>query len=201
MKSTTSRRGQTSITHLMNFSLPPRPRQHQYYGSGRGARRSANWGGRSSYHAIDKSRYEPEWLTCVILAGLTTFVDTSMLIIDSSWILKKITMRKQRMRTFIWIGIACYKFWFQRLHRKAIALSASAPPLLPEWLNVDTFSAFLASFVICSRRTTPYLYRRRNRDGKNVQYAGIAYTFPKRVPLAGIRVSKQNRYLKAGTLC
>ncbi|KAL1952491.1 hypothetical protein VTO42DRAFT_5187 [Malbranchea cinnamomea] len=56
MRSTTSRKGQTSITHLMNFSLPPRP-HYQPHSSNRGNRRTANWGGRSSYHTVDKARY------------------------------------------------------------------------------------------------------------------------------------------------
>ncbi|KAK2745620.1 hypothetical protein FQN55_006110 [Onygenales sp. PD_40] len=56
MKSTTSRKGQTSITHLMNFSLPPRP-QHHHHTFPRGTRRNATWGPRSGYHAVDKARY------------------------------------------------------------------------------------------------------------------------------------------------
>ncbi|PGH13777.1 hypothetical protein AJ79_03476 [Helicocarpus griseus UAMH5409] len=54
MKSTMSRKGQTSITHLMNFSLPPRPQPHSYP---RGPRRNQTWGPRSGYHAVDKARY------------------------------------------------------------------------------------------------------------------------------------------------
>ncbi|KAF9893558.1 hypothetical protein FE257_010870 [Aspergillus nanangensis] len=54
MKSTNSRKGQTSITHLMNFSLPPRP---QYQPPPRNARRYASWGLGSGYHAMDKARY------------------------------------------------------------------------------------------------------------------------------------------------
>ncbi|KAJ5230190.1 hypothetical protein N7489_010898 [Penicillium chrysogenum] len=50
MKSTTSRKGQTSITHLMNFSLPPRP---QYHPPPRSIRRYTSWGA----GAVDKSRY------------------------------------------------------------------------------------------------------------------------------------------------
>jgi hypothetical protein len=50
MKSTTSRKGQTSITHLMNFSLPPRP---QYQAPPRNVRRYTSW----SAGAVDKSRY------------------------------------------------------------------------------------------------------------------------------------------------
>ncbi|OJK03263.1 hypothetical protein ASPACDRAFT_114186 [Aspergillus aculeatus ATCC 16872] len=54
MKSSTSRKGQTSITHLMNFSLPPRP---QYQPPPRNARRYTSWGPGSGYHAVDKARY------------------------------------------------------------------------------------------------------------------------------------------------
>ncbi|EGC48100.1 RING finger domain-containing protein [Histoplasma capsulatum var. duboisii H88] len=56
MKSTMSRKGQTSITHLMNFSLPPRPQQN-LNGYSRGPRRNNAWGPRSGYHAVDKARY------------------------------------------------------------------------------------------------------------------------------------------------
>ncbi|KAJ5738094.1 hypothetical protein N7493_001249 [Penicillium malachiteum] len=54
MKSTNSRKGQTSITHLMNFSLPPRP---QYQPPPRNTRRYNNWGAGSGHHAVDKARY------------------------------------------------------------------------------------------------------------------------------------------------
>src|SRR3984893_5231756 len=55
MRSTTSRKGQTSITHLMNFSLPPRPQYHP--GAHRHARRNPTWGVGSGHHAGDKARY------------------------------------------------------------------------------------------------------------------------------------------------
>lgn len=54
MKSTASRKGQTSITHLMNFSLPPRP---QYQPPPRTRRQYRTWGLGSGYHAIDKAHY------------------------------------------------------------------------------------------------------------------------------------------------
>lgn len=54
MRSTNSRKGQTSITHLMNFSLPPRP---QYRPPPRNTRRYVSWGAGSGYHAVDKARY------------------------------------------------------------------------------------------------------------------------------------------------
>ena len=59
MKSINSRKGQTSITHLMNFSLPPRPQYNTYSGSHthRHQRRNLTWGLGSGYHHIDKARY------------------------------------------------------------------------------------------------------------------------------------------------
>ena len=59
MKSINSRKGQTSITHLMNFSLPPRPQhQPQHHASNhRHQRYNRTWGLGSGYHAIDKARY------------------------------------------------------------------------------------------------------------------------------------------------
>jgi Zinc finger, C3HC4 type (RING finger) len=59
MKSINSRKGQTSITHLMNFSLPPRPQyQPQHHASNhRHQRYNKTWGLGSGYHAVDKARY------------------------------------------------------------------------------------------------------------------------------------------------
>ena len=63
MQNPHGRKGQTSITHLMNFSLPPRPHQqhqfhrHSYNGPRRGARANSTWGLGSGYHAVDKARY------------------------------------------------------------------------------------------------------------------------------------------------
>ncbi|EXJ91729.1 hypothetical protein A1O3_00279 [Capronia epimyces CBS 606.96] len=58
MRSINSRKGQTSITHLMNFSLPPRPQQHyQHHFNNRQPRRNATFGLGSGYHAVDKARY------------------------------------------------------------------------------------------------------------------------------------------------
>ncbi|KAL2849987.1 hypothetical protein BJX68DRAFT_237157 [Aspergillus pseudodeflectus] len=54
MRSANSRKGQTSITHLMNFSLPPRP---EYHPPPRNTRRYNSWGLGSGYHAMDKARY------------------------------------------------------------------------------------------------------------------------------------------------
>lgn len=60
MKSTSSRKGQTSITHLMSFALPPRPQSqyHNHYSHARNGRRNPTWGLGSGYHAVDKARYD-----------------------------------------------------------------------------------------------------------------------------------------------
>lgn len=62
MQNPHGRKGQTSITHLMNFSLPPRPHQqqgqyhrHSYNGPRRGGN-NRSWGLGSGYHAVDKAR-------------------------------------------------------------------------------------------------------------------------------------------------
>ncbi|KAF2010713.1 hypothetical protein BU24DRAFT_426928 [Aaosphaeria arxii CBS 175.79] len=57
MRPFNSRKGQTSITHLMNFQLPPRPQSHQQHNRGRNYRRNPTWGLGSGYHAVDKARY------------------------------------------------------------------------------------------------------------------------------------------------
>ncbi|KAF1831807.1 RING finger domain-containing protein [Decorospora gaudefroyi] len=59
MRPFNNRKGQTSITHLMNFSLPPRPTNHHHHshGQGRNYRRNPTWGLGSGYHAVDKARY------------------------------------------------------------------------------------------------------------------------------------------------
>lgn len=63
MQNTHGRKGQTSITHLMNFSLPPRPHQqqqsyhrHSYNGPRRNGRVNPTWGLGSGYHSVDKAR-------------------------------------------------------------------------------------------------------------------------------------------------
>ncbi|KAI1013112.1 hypothetical protein LB503_002014 [Fusarium chuoi] len=50
-----SRRGQTSITHLLNYSMP-RPVQ-DHHAHSRSYRRTPTWGPGSGYHASDKARY------------------------------------------------------------------------------------------------------------------------------------------------
>lgn len=56
MRPFTNRKGQTSITHLMNFSLPPRPAPSQY-SNHRSARRNPTFGLGSGHHSVDKARY------------------------------------------------------------------------------------------------------------------------------------------------
>lgn len=57
MRNSTSRRGQTSITHLMNISLPPRP-QTQFHTPRRSAEpKYARSGIGSGYHLTDKAKY------------------------------------------------------------------------------------------------------------------------------------------------
>ncbi|KAK3402142.1 hypothetical protein B0T20DRAFT_132197 [Sordaria brevicollis] len=58
MRNTSSRRGQTSITHLLNLNPPPRPvydSHHSY--SSRSYRRNPSYGVGSGYHSMDKARY------------------------------------------------------------------------------------------------------------------------------------------------
>ncbi|KAL9082537.1 MAG: hypothetical protein Q9159_006338 [Coniocarpon cinnabarinum] len=57
MRSFTNKKGQTSITHLMNFSLPPRPNSHYQPNFQRHSSRTPRWGLGSGYHAVDKARY------------------------------------------------------------------------------------------------------------------------------------------------
>lgn len=55
IRNASSRRGQTSITHLLNYTAP-RP-QFQNYSYNRNYRRNPTWGPGSGYHAVDKTRY------------------------------------------------------------------------------------------------------------------------------------------------
>ncbi|KAK3305371.1 uncharacterized protein B0T15DRAFT_194933 [Chaetomium strumarium] len=57
LRNASSRRGQTSITHLLNYALPPRPDERYYASYSRSYRRNPSWGVGSGYHAADKARY------------------------------------------------------------------------------------------------------------------------------------------------
>ncbi|KAI0473014.1 hypothetical protein GGR56DRAFT_697883 [Xylariaceae sp. FL0804] len=53
VRNASSRRGQTSITHLLNYSVPSR----HYRDYARSTRRHPTWGPGSGYHAVDKARF------------------------------------------------------------------------------------------------------------------------------------------------
>jgi hypothetical protein len=57
LRNASSRRGQTSITHLMSYALPPRPQDGYHSSHSRSYRRNPSWGVGSGYHAADKARY------------------------------------------------------------------------------------------------------------------------------------------------
>lgn len=57
LRNASSRRGQTSITHLMSYALPPRPHQGHHGAHSRSYRRNPSWGVGSGHHAADKARY------------------------------------------------------------------------------------------------------------------------------------------------
>ncbi|KAK0615044.1 hypothetical protein B0T17DRAFT_540928 [Bombardia bombarda] len=58
VRNPTSRRGQTSITHLLNYALPSRPYYDSHHApSSRSYRRNPTWGMGSGHHAMDKARY------------------------------------------------------------------------------------------------------------------------------------------------
>jgi hypothetical protein len=57
LRNASSRRGQTSITHLMSYALPPRPHESHHGSRSRSYRRNPSWGVGSGYHAADKARY------------------------------------------------------------------------------------------------------------------------------------------------
>ncbi|KAJ3564021.1 hypothetical protein NPX13_g7992 [Xylaria arbuscula] len=53
VRNASSRRGQTSITHLLNYSVPSRHYQEHH----RATRRHPTWSSGSGYHAADKARF------------------------------------------------------------------------------------------------------------------------------------------------
>ncbi|KAI1633466.1 hypothetical protein F4809DRAFT_644418 [Biscogniauxia mediterranea] len=54
VRNASSRRGQTSITHLLDYSLPTRNYHHDHP---RSSRRHPTWGPGSGYHTVDKARF------------------------------------------------------------------------------------------------------------------------------------------------
>lgn len=57
IRNASSRRGQTSITHLLNYSSPRPQFENHHYSYNRNYRRNPTWGSGSGYHAADKARY------------------------------------------------------------------------------------------------------------------------------------------------
>ncbi len=57
VRNASSRRGQTSITHLLNYTLPPRTYVDHNHHYNRSYRRNPSWGVGSGHHAADKARY------------------------------------------------------------------------------------------------------------------------------------------------
>ncbi|KAH6690632.1 RING-15 protein [Plectosphaerella plurivora] len=57
LRNASSRRGQTSITHLLNYSTPSRNYQDAHHSYARSYRRNPTWGPGSGHHATDKARY------------------------------------------------------------------------------------------------------------------------------------------------
>ncbi|KUI55440.1 putative RING finger protein P8B7.23 [Cytospora mali] len=55
IRNASSRRGQTSITHLLNYSSPRPQFENHHYSYNRNYRRNPTWG--SGHHAADKARY------------------------------------------------------------------------------------------------------------------------------------------------
>lgn len=53
LRNASSRRGQTSITHLLNYSVPTR----HYHDYARTNRRHPTWGPGSGYHVVDKAKF------------------------------------------------------------------------------------------------------------------------------------------------
>lgn len=57
IRNASSRRGQTSITHLLDYSSPRPHVENHHYSYNRNYRRNPSWGAGSGYHAADKARY------------------------------------------------------------------------------------------------------------------------------------------------
>lgn len=57
IRNASSRRGQTSITHLLSFSSPRHHFENHSYSYNRNYRRNPTWGPGSGHHHVDKARY------------------------------------------------------------------------------------------------------------------------------------------------
>jgi len=114
MQSTGSRKGQTSITHLMNFSLPPRPVNYPPANSyNRQSSRKPTWGVGSGYHAVDKARSVRRSNSCPSEAQLIVS-DTSTPTIVSLLTHATTTTPKGSTQTFTLTGQIFCRFSFRR---------------------------------------------------------------------------------------
>jgi len=119
MRDTGGRKGQ-NITHLMNFSLPPRQSQYQQYDSFNRRPVRRTWGMGSGYHAVDKAR----WVLCRTCRAHTLMIsDMFTQITASSSILTRTITRRHLMRTSICIGTTFTRFLPPQSLRIRLALS------------------------------------------------------------------------------
>jgi len=140
MRNANSRRGQTSITHLMNFTLPPRPQDYRNTIISRGTRRANLYGIGSGHHSSDKARYvtsgHPTRLFSQLLGTFTRItVSSSSPMVTTS--------NNPSMLTNPWIGTMSCRFLPPRYHRTPLVRFASHTQSLPVWQNAVTFSASL----------------------------------------------------------
>ena len=139
MRNANSRRGQTSITHLMNFTLPPRPQDYRNTIS-RGTRRGNIYGIGSGHHSSDKARYvisdSPTRLFSQLLGTFTRITVSSSSPMGT-------TSNNPPMLTNPWIGMMSYRFLLPRYHRTPLVPFASHTQSPRAWQNAVTFSASL----------------------------------------------------------
>jgi hypothetical protein len=97
MRPANNRRGQTDITHLMNFHIAPR--HQQSYHPNRSYRRHGTTGSGSGYHPGDKSRF-----VSLKMRAMLTVKDMFMQITGLWWTLDSTIPRRASMPISIWIG-------------------------------------------------------------------------------------------------
>ena len=141
IRAPSSRKGQTSITHLMNFALPPRPQNHFHSHHNQRARRNPTWGLGSGYHADDKARYDGDWLD-ILRTYHNMNIGISMRITGSSLIPWAIIGPKLPTQTFISTGTMCFKSLPPLNHNLRVAQYACPRQWLHGWQSVVTYFAF-----------------------------------------------------------
>lgn len=142
MQNPHGRRGQQSITHLMQFALPPRPThgvsgRHSTYSS---SSRRKTWGLGSGYHAMDKAR--SAW--AVSKSRVLTIADIFTPTIASSYLPKATTRPMLMTLIHILIGTMYCKSSHHRRpkHHPVQSALANLPPL--GWQSAGISSVFLA---------------------------------------------------------